>query len=312
MGFRYRKSIKLGGGVRINISRSGIGYSWGVPGYRVTRTASGKTRTTASIPGTGISYVSEGSKRTPSNITAKNNSFEYTDLKSVKNAEYILKQIQTILTLNEISSVLSFCIILLANPVFLTIGIISILLKLYIQLFVHIDFEYFFDDSSSDVPIKRLEAWKSLKECKNIWYVTHAGRTKSAKNSGGATGTYNRESTIIHTKLPFYLKSNILSYAYKKNKVGAIKYSEIKYDIYATGEICKSAPAKDSKFVKNVWLYTNKDGSPDKRHKDNVQLPVYEMGRIDLSSPSGLDVRIIVSNTDILEKFKTEIESLTN
>ena len=35
-----------------------IGYSWGVPGYRVTRTASGKTRTTASIPGTGISYVS--------------------------------------------------------------------------------------------------------------------------------------------------------------------------------------------------------------------------------------------------------------
>lgn len=219
MGFRYRKSIKLGGGVRINISRSGIGYSWGVPGYRVTRTASGKTRTTASIPGTGISYVSEGSKRTPSNITAKNNSFEYTDLKSVKNADidnfspieyqYILKQIQTILTLNEISSVLSFCIILLANPVFLTIGIISILLKLYIQLFVHIDFEYFFDDSSSDVPIKRLEAWKSLKECKNIWYVTHAGRTKSAKNSGGATGTYNRESTIIHTKLPFYLKSNI-------------------------------------------------------------------------------------------------------
>ncbi len=32
MGFRYRKSINLGGGFRINLSKSGIGYSWGVKG----------------------------------------------------------------------------------------------------------------------------------------------------------------------------------------------------------------------------------------------------------------------------------------
>ena len=55
MGFRYRKSINLGGGFRINLSKSGIGYSWGVKGYRVTKTAKGTTRTTASIPSTGIS-----------------------------------------------------------------------------------------------------------------------------------------------------------------------------------------------------------------------------------------------------------------
>ena len=30
MGFRYRKSINLGGGFRINLSKSGVGYSWGV------------------------------------------------------------------------------------------------------------------------------------------------------------------------------------------------------------------------------------------------------------------------------------------
>ena len=62
MGFRYRKSINLGGGFRINLSKSGIGYSWGVKGYRVTKTAKGTTRTTASIPGTGISYVHETGK----------------------------------------------------------------------------------------------------------------------------------------------------------------------------------------------------------------------------------------------------------
>ena len=38
MGLRMRKSINLGGGLRVNISKSGIGYSWGVPGYRITKT----------------------------------------------------------------------------------------------------------------------------------------------------------------------------------------------------------------------------------------------------------------------------------
>ena len=58
MGVRFRKSANLGP-LRINVSKSGIGASVGTKGYRVTKTASGRTRTTASIPGTGISYVKE-------------------------------------------------------------------------------------------------------------------------------------------------------------------------------------------------------------------------------------------------------------
>ncbi len=69
MGLRYRKSINLGGGFRINLSKSGVGYSWGVKGYRITKTAKGTIRRTASIPGTGISYVHETGK----NNSAKSN-----------------------------------------------------------------------------------------------------------------------------------------------------------------------------------------------------------------------------------------------
>ena len=65
MGWRYRKSINLGGGFRVNLSKSGIGYSWGVKGYRITKTADGRTRHTASIPGTGISYVEEHGRSGP-------------------------------------------------------------------------------------------------------------------------------------------------------------------------------------------------------------------------------------------------------
>ncbi len=61
MGLRLRKSIKIGRGTKINISKSGIGYSVGTKGARFTKKAGGGTRTTLSAPGTGLSYVSESS-----------------------------------------------------------------------------------------------------------------------------------------------------------------------------------------------------------------------------------------------------------
>ena len=58
MGFHFKKSIKAGP-VRVNLSKSGVGYSVGWKGFRVSKKANGGTRTTTSIPGTGISYVNE-------------------------------------------------------------------------------------------------------------------------------------------------------------------------------------------------------------------------------------------------------------
>lgn len=62
MGIRYRKSVNLGP-LRINFSKSGVGYSVGGKGYRVTKTATGQVRRTASIPGTGISHVTTTSAK---------------------------------------------------------------------------------------------------------------------------------------------------------------------------------------------------------------------------------------------------------
>ena len=71
MGLRFRKS-KSFGPFRVNISKSGIGYSVGGKGFRYTKKAGGGTRTTASIPGTGISYVTESKKQaSPQKTTAQ-------------------------------------------------------------------------------------------------------------------------------------------------------------------------------------------------------------------------------------------------
>lgn len=60
MGFRFGKSIKLGGGLKLNLSKKGVGISAGVKGARVGIGPKG-VRTTMSIPGTGLSYTSESS-----------------------------------------------------------------------------------------------------------------------------------------------------------------------------------------------------------------------------------------------------------
>lgn len=43
MGFRFRKSVNLGGGFRINFSKSGVGYSFGGKGFRYTKTRAERT-----------------------------------------------------------------------------------------------------------------------------------------------------------------------------------------------------------------------------------------------------------------------------
>ncbi len=61
MGFRFRKSVKIGP-FRINLSKTGIGYSVGSKGYRVTKRADGRIQETYSVPKTGISYVKTSKK----------------------------------------------------------------------------------------------------------------------------------------------------------------------------------------------------------------------------------------------------------
>lgn len=60
MGFRFRKSVKIAPGIKVNLSKSGASLSLGGRGATVNLSGRG-VRTTYSIPGTGISYVSQTS-----------------------------------------------------------------------------------------------------------------------------------------------------------------------------------------------------------------------------------------------------------
>ena len=96
MGFRFRKSFKTGP-FRATISKSGISTSFGTKGARITKKANGNTMTTLGTPGTGISYVSETSKKKTKNTAKGKNIMNSTFVTHTNKSNYIeLQDPQTI------------------------------------------------------------------------------------------------------------------------------------------------------------------------------------------------------------------------
>ena len=144
MGYRFRKSINLGGGFKINLSKSGIGYSWGIPGIRYSKLANGKERHTYSIPGTGISYVkdiSSGKKQqkqtyeAPSSVRVIEEKVSNTDFEVNSDYDEFINRINEFRKKDtgiKITIILLSVILLLisAKPIVIIIGILTLVIYL--------------------------------------------------------------------------------------------------------------------------------------------------------------------------------------
>lgn len=73
MGFRFRKSVRIMPGVRLNLSKSGISTSLGGNGATMNIGSRG-TRTTVGVPGTGLSYSTMNPASRPKSDGARSNS----------------------------------------------------------------------------------------------------------------------------------------------------------------------------------------------------------------------------------------------
>lgn len=67
MGLRFRKSISIMPGLKLNFGKTGMSVSTGVPGFRKTFHTSGKVTTSVGIPGTGLYYVDTKNTKSQSN-----------------------------------------------------------------------------------------------------------------------------------------------------------------------------------------------------------------------------------------------------
>ena len=75
MGLNFRKSISLGKGLKLNLSKSGPSVSFGKSGFRQSVNLKGQARTTVGIPGTGVYYTKTSNvKNVVGGLTGKTDS----------------------------------------------------------------------------------------------------------------------------------------------------------------------------------------------------------------------------------------------
>lgn len=65
----------------------------------------------------------------------------------------------------------------------------------------------------------------------------------------------------------------------------------------------------DSKVIGSTWAKTNKDGSPDRRFKENFQIPICQYGRIGFRSKSGITEDYMFSNSDAAYAFAAAVKA---
>ena len=62
---RFRRSLKLAPGIRLNFNKRSIGISAGVRGARYSINSDGRRTRSVGLPGTGLSYRSQTGRRSP-------------------------------------------------------------------------------------------------------------------------------------------------------------------------------------------------------------------------------------------------------
>jgi len=338
MGFRYRKSINLGGGFRINLSKSGIGYSWGVKGYRITKTAKGTTRRTASIPGTGISYVQESGKNNGARSNRGVNPASPRQMPAIDNNHYdtqnivnntanvmvsagledMLARASRILKLNKFANIGFWVTFILGFgfQVLLLFAAAFLILKIFVRTKGTIALDYSIDPDQQSIVDDRMNPVIKITQCEKIWRIMQTSRVIDKKYASGASNTIKRTACKASTKVPFPFKANLQVASFKTgketllflpdkliimqgSKIGALNYNDILISKHTTRFIESEGVPKDTQIVGQTWKYVNKSGGPDKRFKDNRQLPICLYGELELTSLSGLNTVIMYSNPQV-------------
>lgn len=325
MGLRYRKSINLGGGFRINLSKSGIGYSWGTKGYRITKTAKGSVRQTFSIPGTGISYSEESSHNGKGQPHVNSDDSNYYDSEKIVNSnvnELSSEGLEDIISLAHNALVFDFianiCIVLFsvlgfAYPLCFIFTALSVIFKIFVRIRGKVQLEYNIDDDVLDRVTDELNPMQQIIDCEKIWRVIQSNKVKDKKYTGGAGTTISRIKCEGSYAAPFPFSTSMKVATFKsknetlvflpdklfviqKRKVGALNYSDVNISASKTRFIESEKVPYDAVVVDTTWRYVNKSGGPDKRFKNNRQLPVCLYGQVGFRSSAGLNTEIMYSN----------------
>ncbi len=106
----------------------------------------------------------------------------------------------------------------------------------------------------------------------------------------------------------FFFPDRVL--VFDRRKVGAISYDALNVEVAQVRFIESEGVPSDGKVVGQTWKYVNKKGGPDRRFKDNRELPIALYEELQFTSASGLNETIQVSQLGVVEKFKAAVQAL--
>lgn len=327
MAWYLRKSVSVGP-IRFNFSRSGVGASVGVTGFRVGMRPDGSSYVHAGRYGL---YMREelGGKRPRSQKsiipqaqippTEVYETVSTRDLLSPERKELIDR-----LNKSYKDFRLDFFVMFLASLAFgiawlnysqeeMSISaVVGVLLSLAASWYESrrrtVKIIYDFENDDTSLYAQLVNAMNSLAECKSLWaYVDSRDITSlhESKINAGASSLINREGASVGTGTPPWVESNVTiptiksrgvtAYfmpdcilVYDKDGVGCIEHSSLKYSASAERFIENGIVPSDSKVVDRTWKYSNKRGGPDRRFKDNKEISICLYGKLDLSTSAGL------------------------
>lgn len=174
-----------------------------------------------------------------------------------------------------------------------------------------------------------VEAFDALCAVGCIWHVSAHGDVRDRKYHAGASTLVTRSAIRPHRAGIPFVKVNIdvpaipvgrqlLAFmpdrllVFDTGRVGAISYSDLDFEIRQARFIEEGVVPHDAQVVDSTWKFVNKSGGPDRRFKDNPQLPIALYDEVLLRSSSGLHEMIQVSKVGLAEAFAAATKGMAH
>jgi hypothetical protein len=355
VNFYLRKSLKVGP-LRFNLSKSGIGVSGGVRGFRLGTGPRGNyvhmglhglyyRKTLSDSSHAGKVPLTMNTVRKPTPPTKKVDELQEIESGDVSrmvdsSSEDLLQELNDKYKKSRLSPVVIVGAILVLLALWgaeapawtLVLAAVTAVVGVYFarlrdELAKTVVLFYDFD-KEMEKAYEALHAQAStLASCAKVWHIEARGEVSDRKYHAGASELLQRKPTVIRRTEPPHVKTNISTVAievgrqtlhffpdrvliFDRDHVGAVGYKDLQIEVGAARFIEEEGVPSDAKIVDQTWKYLNKRGGPDKRFKDNRQLPVCLYDQIDFKSSTGMNERIQVSRCDTGKGFAEAIAGL--
>lgn len=173
------------------------------------------------------------------------------------------------------------------------------------------------------------DEFAQMAKASRIWDTVGQRSTDRARERTSATRTIDRKPVafrlgrceIIESEwmVPhlananggdIYLFPAFAVYFISADSFALLEYKDIRLEYAPQRFIEEEGVPDDAVVIGNTWKKVNKDGTPDRRFKDNHQIPVAQYGRIAISSTTGMNEEYMVSSAESAKAFTSAWMSL--